>query len=79
MKTDRRANQDQVSRDLKDYQILQKIGEGSFGQVFKVRDTKTGETVAMKQIGMSECNPGELIDKLNEANVMKNIRHPYIN
>ena len=30
------------------YEIIKRIGKGSFGQVFECKDHKTGETVALK-------------------------------
>jgi len=35
---------------VKDYELLEKIGKGSFSKVFKARSTKTGEYVAIKRI-----------------------------
>ena len=35
---------------IKDYELLEKIGKGSFSKVFKARDTKTGSFVAVKRI-----------------------------
>jgi len=35
---------------VKDYELLEKIGKGSFSKVFKGRSTKTKEYVAIKRI-----------------------------
>ena len=42
---------------LNDYEILSKIGEGTFGKVFKVRNKHDGKIRAMKEI--SEYNLSE--------------------
>ena len=34
----------------KGFTVLAKIGKGSYGQVFKVRDRHSGETLALKKI-----------------------------
>ena len=34
-------NQNSIDDDLKDYKGLQKIGEGTYGLVFKAKDKKT--------------------------------------
>ena len=35
---------------LRDFEVLSKLGEGAFGQVFKVKRKETGEIYAMKKI-----------------------------
>lgn len=37
---------------LKEFEILAKLGEGAFGQVFKVRRKQDGEIYALKKIKM---------------------------
>ena len=49
-----------VERSIKDFEIQQRLGEGSFGVAFKVRDKRSGEVLVMKQIKLDENNPGEL-------------------
>ena len=63
---------------MKDFEVQAKLGEGSFGTVYKVRDLKNGQALVMKQIQVNSGNPGELNDKLNECSVIKDLRHPYI-
>lgn len=35
---------------LKDFETLNKLGEGAFGQVFKVKRKADGETYALKKV-----------------------------
>eukprot|EP00929_Paragymnodinium_shiwhaense_P070248 TRINITY_DN35577_c0_g1_i1.p1 TRINITY_DN35577_c0_g1~~TRINITY_DN35577_c0_g1_i1.p1 ORF type:complete len:852 (+),score=220.83 TRINITY_DN35577_c0_g1_i1:145-2700(+) len=54
-----------------------KIGEGSFGAVYKVRDTATGQFRAIKKV----CKTGpeqELEELLQEAQTLTNLDHPHI-
>uniref|UniRef100_A0A6C0KUA9 Protein kinase domain-containing protein n=1 Tax=viral metagenome TaxID=1070528 RepID=A0A6C0KUA9_9ZZZZ len=37
-----------------DYTVLEKLGEGSFGKVFKVLSKKDGENYALKQVNYNE-------------------------
>lgn len=74
---EREQRRDQT-RELKDFEIQRKLGEGSFGMVYKVRDKVNGELLVMKTIGINNCNPGDLNDKLQECQVIRNLRHPYI-
>lgn len=36
--------------DVGNFQRIEKIGEGTYGIVYKARDTKTGKDVALKKI-----------------------------
>lgn len=36
------------STNLEDFELLQKIGEGSFGQVFKIKEKSSGKVYAAK-------------------------------
>lgn len=48
------------------------LGEGGYGQVFKGKDTKTGNIVAIKVLNMSDFDSKFLIDSLKtEISVMK--------
>ena len=63
---------------LNDYEILSKIGEGTFGKVFKVRNKHDNKIRAMKQI--SEYNLSERRKKklMEEIEILKNLNHIYI-
>ena len=44
---------------MEDFVKLEKIGEGTYGVVFKGRNKKTGEIVAMKKIRLESEEVGE--------------------
>ena len=58
------------------YEKLSKIGEGSYGVVYKCRARDTGHLVAIKKFVESEDDP--LIKKiaLREIRMLKNLKHP---
>jgi cyclin-dependent kinase-like len=58
------------------YERLCKIGEGSYGVVFKCRNRENGGLVAIKKFVESEEDP--LIRKIamREIRMLKNLKHP---
>ncbi|KAJ9585944.1 hypothetical protein L9F63_020401, partial [Diploptera punctata] len=64
------------SRLMERYEKLGKLGEGSYGMVFKCRNRDTGQIVAIKKFVESEDDP--LIRKiaLREIRLLKNLKHP---
>ncbi|KAM4853213.1 cyclin-dependent kinase-like 1 isoform 2-T2 [Thomomys bottae] len=61
---------------MEKYEKLGKIGEGSYGVVFKCRNRDTGQLVAIKRFLESEDDP--LIKKvaLREIRMLKQLKHP---
>ena len=62
----------------KKYEKLEKIGQGSFGKVFKVRNRTTKEMMVMKEIDLSTMNLKMRKDAENEVKILKSINNPYI-
>uniref|UniRef100_A0A1B6CAC5 Cyclin-dependent kinase-like 2 n=1 Tax=Clastoptera arizonana TaxID=38151 RepID=A0A1B6CAC5_9HEMI len=64
------------SRLMERYEKLSKLGEGSYGMVFKCRNRDTGQIVAIKKFVESEDDP--LIRKiaLREIRLLKSLKHP---
>jgi len=56
---------------LKKFEILEKIGGGSFGQIFKVKDKATGEILAMK---IEKKRDGKQMMVLRENQIMKDFK-----
>lgn len=60
------------------YEVLELIGEGSFGRVFKGRDKRSNQTVALKLIPKVNKNPAEIASLRNEFNIQKKLDHPNV-
>ncbi|KAK4496703.1 hypothetical protein PRZ48_012686 [Zasmidium cellare] len=63
---------------LKDYQLGQCLGRGAFGSVYCALNWSTGETVAIKQIRLSEMPKTEMNVIMQEIDLLKNLNHPNI-
>lgn len=62
-------------RDVNEYEKLNKVGEGTYGVVYRARDTKSGEIVALKRVRMEEEKDGLPVSSLREINLLLNLRH----
>lgn len=60
---------------IKNYEILDKLGEGTFGEVHKARSLKTGRIVALKKILMHNEKDGFPITALREIKLLKMLKH----
>ncbi|KAF8859588.1 Pkinase-domain-containing protein [Acephala macrosclerotiorum] len=63
---------------INDYDILGKLGEGTFGEVHRAKSKKTGAIVALKKILMHNEKDGFPITALREIKLLKLLSHPNI-
>lgn len=60
------------------YQKLEKIGEGTYGIVYKAKDKKTGRIIALKRIRLEAEDEGIPSTAIREISLLKELRHPNI-
>ncbi|KAI4281338.1 MAG: hypothetical protein L6R38_003774 [Xanthoria sp. 2 TBL-2021] len=63
---------------IKCYEISEKLGEGTFGEVYKARSVKDGHIVALKKILMHNEKDGFPITALREIKLLKMLSHPNV-
>ena len=69
--TNSNSSEDKINED---YQLLDKLGEGSYGSVFKALCIKTGQIVAIKRVETT----GELDSLKREISIMEKCHSDYI-
>ncbi|MCO5587265.1 hypothetical protein L7F22_041212 [Adiantum nelumboides] len=68
----------QGCRSVDEFERLNKIDEGTYGVVYRARNKKTGEIVALKKVKMEKEREGFPMTSLREINVLLSIHHPSI-
>ena len=63
---------------LKDYDILNLVGEGAFASVFRVKRKSDSKEYALKRIKLNQMNQKEVSNSLNEVRLLASIKSPYI-
>lgn len=58
------------------YQFIETIGQGAFGQVNLVKSLKNGQIYAMKHIIRKDLPDSELFVLKNEIEILKELTHP---
>ncbi|KAM7267858.1 hypothetical protein ACFE04_010024 [Oxalis oulophora] len=60
---------------MEQYEKVEKIGEGTYGVVYKARDRKTNETIALKKIRLEQEDEGVPSTAIREISLLKEMNH----
>ncbi|EDN06506.1 hypothetical protein HCAG_03109 [Histoplasma mississippiense (nom. inval.)] len=64
--------------NIREFEFLGKLGEGTFGEVYKARSKRSGAIVALKKILMHNEKDGFPITALREIKLLKMLSHPNV-
>ncbi len=65
-------------RNVENYEWLNRIEEGTYGVVYRAKDKRTGQVVALKKLKMEKEKEGFPITSLREINMLLKAEHPNI-
>jgi serine/threonine protein kinase len=71
---DKKKSYNSLDRYLK----MEKVGEGTYGVVYKAKDLVTGDIVAMKKIRLDAEDEGVPSTAIREISLLKELNHPNI-
>lgn len=60
---------------LVQYEKVEKIGEGTYGVVYRARDRNTGMTIALKKIRLEQEEEGVPSTAIREISLLKELDH----
>ncbi|XP_044738144.1 cyclin-dependent kinase 1 [Chrysoperla carnea] len=63
---------------MEEFLKIEKIGEGTYGVVYKGKNKRTGQFVAMKKIRLESEDEGIPSTAIREISLLKELRHPNI-
>jgi CTD kinase subunit alpha len=64
-----------ATRDGEIYEIMTQVGEGTFGQVYKARNSQNGSKVALKKIRLEGEKDGFPVTAMREIKLLQSLRH----
>lgn len=65
-------------RSVEAFEKLNRLGEGTYGTVYRARDQESGEVVALKKVRIHNAKDGFPRSSLREIRLLRLLRHPNI-
>ncbi|XP_067928158.1 cyclin-dependent kinase 2-like [Watersipora subatra] len=63
---------------MENFDRIEKIGEGTYGVVYKAKDNQTGDLVALKKIRLDSESEGVPSTAIREISLLKELDHPKV-
>mmetsp|Transcript_21090 Transcript_21090/g.25325 ORF Transcript_21090/g.25325 Transcript_21090/m.25325 type:complete len:482 (+) Transcript_21090:261-1706(+) len=73
-----RVNMLNACRSVEEFERLNCIDEGAYGVVYRARDKKSGNIVALKKVKMEKEKDGMPMTAIREMNILLSFHHPNI-
>lgn len=67
-----------TSLGLNGYKVLGKLGEGTFGTVYKIQRKEDGEVLVWKELYYGKMNEKEKQQLVSEVNILRDLNHKHI-
>lgn len=72
------TSHEQSSNYASSYRKISKLGEGSFGEVFKVLEVSTGCVFVSKEVQLDHLDEQTVLQLFTEVKVLEALHHPYV-
>ncbi|XP_053677463.1 cyclin-dependent kinase 12 [Anopheles nili] len=72
------GGKDWGERCVEVFDVLEQIGEGTYGQVYKAKDQQTNELVALKKVRLEHEKEGFPITAVREIKILRQLNHKNI-
>ncbi len=63
---------------MENYEVVQEIGKGSFGSVYKIRRKSDGKQLVWKELNYGRMAEKEKQQLVSEVNILRELKHPHI-
>lgn len=63
---------------VEDFDFLGKLGEGTYGQVYRARRLVDGQIYVVKKLQIAELNRSEQLAAINEVKLLAAMDHPHV-